>query len=74
MQLFVPGDLDLWPWHSNFNCPSEGRNISSMWIWPRFIQRFPKYFIHEQKSHRQRQKQNLTQFTACGNFFAAPYT
>ena len=47
--------------------PSEGPNTPSLWIWCKSVQRFPRYFIHEQKSHRERQKQNLTQFTACGN-------
>jgi len=26
-----------------------------------------RYFIHKQKNHRQGQKQNFTQLTACGN-------
>ena len=48
--------------------PSEGTiNTPSMWICRKYVQRLPRYFIHRQKSHRQRQKQNLTQFTVCGN-------
>jgi len=37
--------------------PSEGTNTSSLWIWYKSIQRFPRYLIHKQnkktKSHRQ---------------------
>ena len=33
--------------------------MSSVWIWRKSVQRFPRYFT--QKSHRQLQKQNLTQ-------------
>ena len=47
--------------------PRKGPNMSSLWIWRKSIQRFPRYFIHKQESHRQRQKQNLMQFTACDN-------
>ena len=36
-------------------------------IWRKSVHRFPRYSIHKQKSHRQRQKQNLKQFAACGN-------
>jgi len=32
--------------------PSEGRNTSSVWIWRKSVQRFPRYFIHKQKTHR----------------------
>ena len=46
-------------------CPSKGPNMSSMWIWSKSVQQFPRYFINK-KSQRQRQKQNLMQFTACG--------
>jgi len=47
--------------------PSDGPNTSSLWIWHKSVQRFPRYFIHKRKSHRQCQKQNLMQFIACGN-------
>jgi len=61
-----------WPWPLTFDLdiqtrPIEGLNMSSLWIWRKSDQRFPRYFIHKQKSHRQRQGQNLTQFTACDN-------
>jgi len=45
--------------------PSEGPDTSFLWIWRKAGQQFQRYFIHKQ-SHRWRQKQNLTQFTACG--------
>jgi len=48
-------------------CPSKGPNMSSLWIQCKSVQQFPRYFIHKQKSHRQRPKQNLMQFTVCGN-------
>jgi len=38
-----------------------------MWIWCKSVQWFLRYFTHKRKSHTQCQKQNLTQFTACGN-------
>jgi len=47
---------------------SGGPNTSSPWIWWKSVQRFPRYFRHKQKSHRQRPKQNLPQFTACGKY------
>jgi len=48
--------------------PNEGPNTFSVWIWHKSVLRFPRYFIHKQKSHRQRQKQYFTQqFTVCGN-------
>ena len=56
--------FDLWPSHSNSS--ERGANTSSVWICRKSVQRFPTYFIHKQKSHRRRQKQNLKQFTACG--------
>jgi len=31
--------------------PSEGPNTSSVWIWCKSVQRFPRYLIHKQK-HR----------------------
>jgi len=46
---------------------SEGPNTSSMWIWRKSIQRFQRFWHTNKKSHNQRQKQNLTQFTACCN-------
>jgi len=46
---------------------SEGP--SSVWIWRKSLQRFPRYYIHKQKKSTDWlcQKQNLLQFTACGN-------
>jgi len=44
--------------------PSEGPNTSSLWIWHKSVQWFPRYFIHKQRSHTQRQKQTLR--SACG--------
>jgi len=29
--------------------PSEGPNTSSLWIWSKNVQRFPRYFIHKTK-------------------------
>ena len=37
-------DLDI---HTR---PSEGPSTSSVWIWHKSVQRFPRYFIHKQKS------------------------
>jgi len=48
--------------------PSERPNTFFTWIWRKSVQRFPRYFIHKQKTTDwRRQKQNLLQFTACGN-------
>jgi len=48
--------------------PGEGPNVSTVWIWRRSVQRFPRYFIHKRKTAEwRRQKQNLPQFRACGN-------
>jgi len=52
-----------WPWPLTL---SEGPNTSFALIWHKSVQPFPRYFIRNQKSHRQCQKPNLTQFTACG--------
>ena len=62
MPFFVPGDLDL-------QTPqSEGPKTSSVWIQRKFVQRFQRYFVHKQKTTDWlSQKQNLPQFTACGN-------
>jgi len=30
--------------------PSDGPNTSSLWIWRKSVQRFPRYFIHKQKA------------------------
>jgi len=46
--------------------PCEGPNTSSVWIWRKSVQQFPRYFMHKLKKS-QHQKQNLMQFTACGN-------
>ena len=49
--------------------PSEGPNTSSMWIWRKSVQWFPRYFIHKQEKHsdRWRQKQNLLQLSTTRN-------
>ena len=44
-----------WPWSLTFDLdlqtrPSEGPNTSSVWIWRKSVQRFPRYFIHKQKT------------------------
>jgi len=36
-----------WPWNSS----ERGLNASSVWIRRKSVQRFPRYFIHKQKSH-----------------------
>jgi len=54
-------DLDLQ------NRPSEGPNTSLVWIWCKWVQQFPRYFIHKKPTDWRCQKQNLPQFTACGN-------
>jgi len=64
-----------WPWPSTFDLdiqtrPSEGPNMSSVWIWRKSVQRFPRYFIHKQKTQKvtnSAKNKNLTQFTVCGN-------
>ena len=43
------------PWPLTFDLAlqapqSEGSNTSSMWIWRKSVQRFPRYFIHKQKT------------------------
>jgi len=66
-----------WPWPLTFDLdlqtrPSQGPNTSSVWSWPKSVQRFPRYFIHKQKpTDWRRQKQNPPQFTACGYKCAA---
>ena len=60
-----------WPWpltsdHDIQGRPSEGPNMSSLWIWHKSI--VPKIFHTQKKSHRQCQKQNLMQCTACGKY------
>ena len=62
MPFFVPGDLDLdiqtLRARDQTRLPCEfGANPFSG---------SPRYFTHKEKSHRQHQKQNPTQFTACG--------
>jgi len=50
---FVPGDLDLWPWHSNSSeWGTRYRYTSSLWIWRKSIQQFSRYLIHKQKTHK----------------------
>ena len=44
------------------------KQTSSVWIWHKSVQQFPRYFIHKQKTTDwRRQKQKLPQFTACSN-------
>jgi len=41
---------------------------SPVWIWCKSVQQFQRYFIHKQENTNWWcQKQNLTQFTVCGN-------
>jgi len=61
--VFVPGDLDLWPRHSNSS--EQGTKHVFPAIFAQIRSVVQRYFMHKQKSHRQRQKQNLTQFAAC---------
>jgi len=68
--VFVPGDLDLWPLTLTFKlvrASDQTRLPCEFGAMRKSVQRFPRYFIHQQKIHRQRQKQNLPQFIACGN-------
>ena len=62
--------LPWWPWSLTSDLafqtpPSEGPNMSSVWIWRKSDHWFPKYFIHKQK-HRVTapKKQRLPQFIA----------
>ena len=48
MPFFVPGDFDLWP--LTFNSSERRINTSSVWMWRKSVQRFPRYFIHKQKT------------------------
>jgi len=57
-------DLDLWPWHLN---PSKRGTKHVFPVNLAQIRSAVPEIFHTQKSHRQRQKQNLTQFTAFGN-------
>jgi len=61
--VFVCDDLDL----QLQTRPSEGPNTSSVCICCKSVKWFPRYLIHKQKSHRQCEKHNFMQFTACGN-------
>jgi len=48
--------------------PSEGLNTSSLCTWRKSVQRFPQDISYTKKvTDLRRQKQNLTQFTMCGN-------
>jgi len=70
MAIFVPGDLDLWPLTLTFKLVRASLNVRFhtffLRIWHKSVQGFPRYYLYKQKSRRQRQKQNLTQLTACG--------
>jgi len=49
--------------------PSEGPNTSSMGIWRKSVQWFPRYFTHKPKKTPQTdcaKNRTLLQFTACG--------
>ena len=46
--------FDLWSLTLTFKLVQA----SSLWIWCKSVQQQPRYFIHKQKIHRQRQKQN----------------
>jgi len=43
-------------------------STSSVWVWRKSVQRFPRYFIHTQtkKSQTALKTEPYTQFTACG--------
>jgi len=64
MPFFVHGDLDLQ------TRLSKGPNMYSTWIWCISVHLFPRCFMHKQKKTTdwRCQKQNLPQFTACGNW------
>ena len=62
MPFFVPGDPDLQ------TRPREGPSTSSVWIWHKSVRWFPRCFIHKKKLTVRRQKQNLPQSTARGNY------
>jgi len=51
--------------------PSEGANTSSVWIWRKSVQPFPRYFIHKQKKNKKtnktRAKDVLTKHTPHAN-------
>jgi len=54
----VPGNLDL-----DIQTP--------LWIWCKSVQQLPRHCMHKQKSQTA-PKQNLMQFTACGNNYLRP--
>jgi len=68
--VFVPGDLDLWPWHSD-SSERETKHVFPVNL-AQIRSAVPKIYHTQTKSYSQRQnsqKQNLShsQFTACGN-------
>jgi len=60
---FIPSDLDRWRWNSNWSDRGT-KNVFPVNL-AKIRSAVPDIF-HTQKSHRQRQKQNPTQFTARG--------
>ena len=54
-----------WPWPSNSFERGTKHTFCVNLAQP--VQWFPRYFIHKE-SHRECQKQNLMQFTVCGNY------
>ena len=62
-----PWPLDLWPWPSN----SSERGTKHVFR-VNLVQRLPRYFIKNTNTDWRRRKQNLPQFTACGNNSVQP--
>jgi len=58
VQFFVPGDLDLWPWHSNLS------EWGTKHVFPvnlaQVVQWLPRYLIHKQKKQRSHSSKNRT--------------
>jgi len=48
--------------------PSKGPNMSSLWIWLKSVQQFPKYFIHKQKKTKVTDSTKNRTLLACGNY------
>jgi len=71
MLFFVPDDLDLWPWPSN---SSERGTKHVFRVNLAQIRSAVPDIFHTQTKKPQHQKQNHTQFIACGNKFDINYT
>jgi len=60
--------LWLWPLTFTFRLVRVRDQVSYLWIYCKSVKQFRRHFIHKQKeTDWQNQKQNLLQFTACGN-------